>query len=501
MSSSLPREPAPNAAPAAAPAAPAANQETRAPRDPWEEDPDAWRTLTLADGFARLREAPHPDATDTFLARFQRFAHWRTLAKASECAEAALRAPVCTQCTHPVAAGLGVQQLTFGCCGRTFGCRLCHDEWVRSAHALSLAPPPPSSPPPTPAPAAETADPPAPAPAPEAAPETADPPAPAAETANPPAPAPEAADPPAPAPNVADPPAPAPEAADSPAPEAADSPAPKTAQAAASPSEACRRPWVERAQCGGCQAVHALAKADAESEAEGAAKTEARAEAVPPPPLPLQCPTCKHPWALQSCAPCGLFSNRPLHHCAQCTFCRWSLAEGAAAQPWAHCAACNVCVHAQPAPRRPFWAFGGRASAAPPTTPQPTPHGCGGRALTRVDCVVCHEPLVAIGRTFGSLQCDHLLHIACAESTIARPGADPFDMRCPTCRRSVFGNQAANTIWAAYRAERARLPLPPDMQRSLTVVCLDCSKQSNDRPWHFLGTDCGHCGSFNTAPA
>ena len=52
--------------------------------------------------------------------------------------------------------------------------------------------------------------------------------------------------------------------------------------------------------------------------------------------------------------------------------------------------------------------------------------------------------------------------------------------------------------WEARARDIAEHPMPSDLQRVVDIMCNDCERKSFARNWHFLGIQCGHCGSFNT---
>jgi Zinc-ribbon len=52
--------------------------------------------------------------------------------------------------------------------------------------------------------------------------------------------------------------------------------------------------------------------------------------------------------------------------------------------------------------------------------------------------------------------------------------------------------------WNAMAAGVALQPVPPELARVVNITCNDCEKTEQNRAWHFLGVQCGHCSSFNT---
>ena len=62
---------------------------------------------------------------------------------------------------------------------------------------------------------------------------------------------------------------------------------------------------------------------------------------------------------------------------------------------------------------------------------------------------------------------------------------------------------AMETTWAAIQSEIDAQPMPPPRESgcpaTVSVHCNDCGLDSPSVPFHFLGSRCSTCGSFNTA--
>lgn len=52
--------------------------------------------------------------------------------------------------------------------------------------------------------------------------------------------------------------------------------------------------------------------------------------------------------------------------------------------------------------------------------------------------------------------------------------------------------------WSAIAMGIALQPVPTDLARVVHIVCNDCEQRDENRRWHFLGTRCMNCLSFNT---
>lgn len=53
--------------------------------------------------------------------------------------------------------------------------------------------------------------------------------------------------------------------------------------------------------------------------------------------------------------------------------------------------------------------------------------------------------------------------------------------------------------WEERARDIAEQPMPDDLAKKVDILCYDCGAKSQDRDWHFLGVQCLHCQSFNTA--
>jgi RING finger and CHY zinc finger domain-containing protein 1 len=169
-------------------------------------------------------------------------------------------------------------------------------------------------------------------------------------------------------------------------------------------------------------------------------------------------------FARYHCSVCNLYddSNRTLYHCTECGICRVGVREENM-----HCEKCAICV--------------------------PLDHVCHdqNRSFFLGCCPCCHEDIFNSVRPSAQLQCSHVIHTHCLKEMLR---ASLY--QCPLCRSSMVDMSAA---WSLIRASIARQELPPELQRTATVVCCEygCGKKS-EVPWHPEGSACSFCGSFNT---
>lgn len=52
--------------------------------------------------------------------------------------------------------------------------------------------------------------------------------------------------------------------------------------------------------------------------------------------------------------------------------------------------------------------------------------------------------------------------------------------------------------WTTLARDIEDQPIPPDQTRCVDITCNDCEVRQKNRRWHYLGVQCGECGSFNT---
>jgi RING finger/CHY zinc finger protein 1 len=107
-------------------------------------------------------------------------------------------------------------------------------------------------------------------------------------------------------------------------------------------------------------------------------------------------------------------------------------------------------------------------------------------------CPVCREDIFASRCAPQELPCGHVIHSQCFRKLAH------FDFRCPICKKTVVGKEAIKAEWDSRARDIQAQPMPPDLARSVDILCYDCHAKSHQLPWHFLGTQCPSCESFNT---
>lgn len=166
------------------------------------------------------------------------------------------------------------------------------------------------------------------------------------------------------------------------------------------------------------------------------------------------------------CNICNLWmeGRKSPFHCADCGFCR----VGGGAN-FKHCTGCGMCISAD--------SF--------------ETHKCL-KDKYKSECPVCREDLFTSRREPTDLICGHVIHKECLRKLAA------FDYRCPICKRSAFSHESMAAAWQQRALDIERQPMPIDLAKKVDISCNDCREKSANLAWHFLGTQCPHCQSFNT---
>jgi len=178
------------------------------------------------------------------------------------------------------------------------------------------------------------------------------------------------------------------------------------------------------------------------------------------------CINCGITFGEYHCAKCNLWmsrSKRPFH-CDECGFCRVGGRES-----FRHCKECCMCISVK--------VF--------------SSHNCF-KDKYKNNCPVCREDMFSSRQSPQDLPCGHAIHAHCFRKLAS------FDYRCPICKKTVVAPQSMAAAWDARANDIAAQPMPPDLQRSVTIMCNDCEVKSPNRSWHFLGVQCPACHSFNT---
>jgi len=228
-----------------------------------------------------------------------------------------------------------------------------------------------------------------------------------------------------------------------------------------------------------------------------------------------QCVSCGIQFGRIHCDICKLWTEVDVFHCDSCLMCR----VGKRDQTY-HCARCDCC-----------WSADNRET-----------HHCVGVSWKELSCPFCLESM-HYSRVAGQvLNCDHVVHSPCVESAL-RKG----QYRCPLCRKSMCN---MTSYWNALRHSINAQPITAEIfpvrvgdtvdsdqgdfyvericedgicdglfpnnldkqghpiagsipraelrrKTATNIYCYECSKRST-APFHFLGLECGDCGSFNT---
>lgn len=179
-----------------------------------------------------------------------------------------------------------------------------------------------------------------------------------------------------------------------------------------------------------------------------------------------ECGGCGVTFAEYHCPKCNMWmalSKRPFH-CDECGFCRVGGREN-----FRHCARCCMCVSAS----------------------SHSAHGCMADKYKNA-CPVCREDMFSSRQPPQDLPCGHAIHAHCFRNLAG------FDYRCPICKKTVVSRASMSAAWGARARDIELQPMPPDLARTVTIMCNDCERTSEDLGWHFLGVQCPGCQSFNT---
>jgi len=180
-----------------------------------------------------------------------------------------------------------------------------------------------------------------------------------------------------------------------------------------------------------------------------------------------ECINCHVQFGEYHCRTCNLWMSeeeKP-YHCDACGFCRVGGREN-----FRHCYSCGVCVDIQSYHN----------------------HNCSiGKFMSC--CPVCQENLFTSRDATHVMPCGHTIHWHCFQ------GLMNFDSRCPVCKKTTESAESMASAWKAIASSITMQPLPPDMAQVVNISCNDCGEYHCGRSWHFLGTQCPNCSSFNTS--
>jgi RING finger and CHY zinc finger domain-containing protein 1 len=178
------------------------------------------------------------------------------------------------------------------------------------------------------------------------------------------------------------------------------------------------------------------------------------------------CISCNVQFGEYHCMECNLWMslNEQPYHCSDCGFCRVGGSENIQ-----HCHDCGICIDRS--------IFG--------------QHRCKPN-LYRSDCPVCQEYLFSSRQASHEMPCGHTIHWDCFLELAQH------DLRCPLCKKTAETVERMAPTWAEIAANIEAQPLPPNLTRVVNIMCIDCGLSDTNRAWHFIGTQCLNCTSFNT---
>lgn len=243
------------------------------------------------------------------------------------------------------------------------------------------------------------------------------------------------------------------------------------------------------------------------------------------PPFNKFCQGCEIELAPFFCKICKIWTTSEIMHCDSCGVCRL----GNTSKVF-HCDTCGICFH------------GSRND-----------HECNTKANHRDNvCGVCHERTFCSREPSTTFPCGHIMHLACAKRLVASN-----QYKCPTCKKSLVNMEPYwkkrrylirnkpmpkllnfLTVKDVVKSEYGRFRVLRGMNTSSfpeiikneeiyegelldwkmsngklalgyikgsnlkvefikKIYCNDCEKKS-DAKYHFEGTECEYCGSFNT---
>ncbi|KAI9847861.1 MAG: hypothetical protein M1838_000720 [Thelocarpon superellum] len=184
-------------------------------------------------------------------------------------------------------------------------------------------------------------------------------------------------------------------------------------------------------------------------------------------PAAERCVDCDQRAAWYYCSICKLWDDeteKSIYHCTDCGICRVGRGLG---KDYFHCSTCCVCMSISIAQS----------------------HKCIERS-TDCDCPICGEYMFTSPLTVVFMQCGHSIHHKCYYEHMKT------SYRCPICSRSIVNME---TQFRNLDRSIASQPMPSQFQDTKALVsCNDCSAKSSVK-YHWLGSKCGVCDSYNTA--
>lgn len=177
-----------------------------------------------------------------------------------------------------------------------------------------------------------------------------------------------------------------------------------------------------------------------------------------------KCKACNTSFARYVCLECKLTNNKgskdSYYHCKGCGCCFVGKRSD-----FKHCNKCDVCIQKQ----------------------QFDNHPCR-KANSDNDrvCTICQDGIRT--QTPIIMICGHMIHEECYNFLIKE------SYKCPVCSRTI---KDASDIFRKIAQEVQATPLPPDLRKEIKIKCNDCEKE-NTVSFHYIGSMCPNCDSFNT---
>ncbi|KAN0009444.1 hypothetical protein ACTFIU_006739 [Dictyostelium citrinum] len=182
-------------------------------------------------------------------------------------------------------------------------------------------------------------------------------------------------------------------------------------------------------------------------------------------PVSKQCINndCNKEFARYFCDVCKFYDDSPtkkIYHCDKCGICRVGSRDD-----FIHCDRCNGCLS-----KTGF-----------------NSHKCIENKFS--NCPICMEDLFNSRDPSTPFDCGHMIHSLCYNDFI-KSGS----FKCPICKKSIGKMHWKHTDNIIKRSKM------PEMYSGSTVsiLCNDCQEKCVDQPFHFIGTKCTSCGSYNT---
>jgi len=151
-------------------------------------------------------------------------------------------------------------------------------------------------------------------------------------------------------------------------------------------------------------------------------------------------------------------------HCNACGLCRIDGEDN-----FKHCHKCDMCI----------------------SVSMYKDHKCMKEKYKR-ECPICQENLFHSRMPSQDLLCGHVIHSHCFQRL------SKFDYRCPICKKTVVHPKYMANTWEILARDIREQPMSVDLAKDVYLICYDCENKSEKIKWHFLGTQCPKCRSFNT---